>query len=122
MNWQGWNWSARQREVKTGKKLTRRRFIARRGSLLTGLAITAIVIAGIAIFDRPPPGPDLSELGPEAIVLAYYQAIDKLDMETMEACQTGKASKAGKDDRSLVTNLTVVMKMPRTPHRMKLSI
>ncbi|MDX9957105.1 MAG: hypothetical protein RBT68_01565 [Spirochaetia bacterium] len=94
--------------IKVARKLARRRFIARRGSLLAGLAITAVVIVAIAIFDRPPPGPDLSELGPEAVVQAYYEAIDNLDLPLLEASVQGKA---GKDDKSLLTNLTVVMKM-----------
>lgn len=95
-------------ETKVAKKLAFKRFITKRGSLITGLAITAVVIAAIAIFDRPPPGPDLSESGPEALVRAYYEAIDIMDLATMDACLEGKA---GKDDKSLVTNLTVVMKM-----------
>jgi hypothetical protein len=98
-------------EIRTGKKLARKRFLAKRGGLLVGLAITAVVIAGIAIFDRPPPGPDLSELEPEALVHAYYEALEALDLAIMEACLEGKASQPVKDDRSLVTNLTVVMKM-----------
>jgi hypothetical protein len=105
-------------EIRTGKKLARKRFLAKRGSLLTGLAITAVIIAGIAIFDRPAPGPDLSELEPEALVQAYYGALDALDLAMMEACLDGKASQPVKDDRSLVTNLTVVMKMRQaySPH------
>ena len=106
-------------ETRVGKRLARRHFIAKRGGLLTGLAITAVVIAAIAIFDRPPPGPDLSELGPEAVVQAYYEAIDGLDLATLEACLEGKA---GKDDKSLVTNLTVVTKMRQAYTRDELFI
>jgi hypothetical protein len=95
-------------ETRVARKLAFRHFMIKRGGLLTGLAIAVIVIAGIAIFDRPPPGPDLSGLGPEAIVQAYYEGIDALDLALLEACLEGKA---GKDDKSLVTNLTVVMKM-----------
>lgn len=95
-------------ETKVGKRLSRKRFITKRGGFLAALAITAVVIASIAIFDRPPPGPDLSELGPEALVQAYYEAIDTLDLASLEACLEGKV---GKEDRSLVTNLSVVLKM-----------
>ena len=95
-------------ETKVARKLAFKRFVTKRSGLLTSLAIAVVVIATIAIFDRPAPGPDLSELDPEALVRAYYMAIDSLDLATLDACLEGKA---GKDDKSLVTNLTVVMKM-----------
>jgi hypothetical protein len=95
-------------ETRANKKIARRRFVARRGSLLTALGITAVAIVALAVFDRPPPGPDLSALGPEAIVQTYYEAISSLDLALLEACLDGKT---GRDDKSLLTNLTVVMKM-----------
>jgi hypothetical protein len=95
-------------ETRVARKLALRHFMMKRGGLLSGLAIAMIVIAAIAILDRPPPGPDLSEFAPEAIVQSYYEAIDTLDLALLEACLEGKA---GREDKSLVTNLTVVMKM-----------
>ena len=83
-------------ETRVARRLAFKRFMTKRGGLLSGLAIALVIIAGIAIFDRPPPGPDLSALGPEALVEAYYSAISTLDLATLDACLEGKA---GKDDR-----------------------
>ncbi|HAE21759.1 MAG TPA: hypothetical protein DCG47_05475 [Spirochaetaceae bacterium] len=90
------------------KKEARTRFMKRRGGLLTGLALALGAALAIGLLSRSSPGPDYSGLDAPELILAYYGALDSLDMMGLEACVTGSA---GKDDRNFVGNLTVIRKM-----------
>jgi hypothetical protein len=90
------------------KKEARTRFMKRRGGLISGIAIGMAALLAIGLLSRASPGPDYSRLDAPDLALAYYSALDRLDMMGLEACVTGSA---GKDDRNFVGNLTVISKM-----------
>jgi hypothetical protein len=94
--------------VSINKKEARTRFMKRRGGLISGIAIGMAALLAIGLLSRTSPGPDYSRLDAPDLALAYYSALDGLDMMGLEACVTGSA---GKDDRNFVGNLTVISKM-----------
>jgi hypothetical protein len=90
------------------RKDARARFMKRRGGLLSGIAIGMAALLALGLLSRSAPGPDYSLLDAPDLVLAYYGALDGLDMMGLEACVTGSA---GKDDRNFVASLSVIGKM-----------
>jgi hypothetical protein len=94
----------REKAVRTGRFLRRNRaaILAFAGALVIAALVTGSLIQ--ARLDRP------STLGmdPAAVVESYYNAINALDHEMLEACVTGGA---GKDDIGMVTNLYVVSRI-----------
>ena len=74
-------------------------FLRRRGGLLI---VAAVVIVIVALFvgelaQAQRDKPDFSALTPRELVARYYQAIDRIDLDSLEACGEKKAIK-GDDD------------------------
>jgi hypothetical protein len=94
----------REKAVKTSRFLRRNRTAV---LAVAGAFIIAALVAGSLIqtqLDRP----STRGMDPAAVVESYYNAINVLDHEMLEACVTGGA---GKDDINMVTNLYVISRV-----------
>ena len=94
----------REKAVKTSRFLRRNRTAI---LAVAGALVIAALAAGSLIrtqLDRP----STRGMDPAAVVESYYNAINALDHEMLEACVTGGA---GKDDINMVTSLYVVSKV-----------
>jgi hypothetical protein len=87
-----------------------RRFLIRNTALVSGLLITALVLfLGVRSFIKTQEErPTTLGMAPLEVAEAYYEALGKLDHETMSACVTGKA---GKGDIEMAINLFVISRV-----------
>ena len=101
--------SARAQALEAQDRARRRRadFLRKRGGVLIAAAVVLAValVIGLDIARAQRDRPDFSALSPPELVHRYYQAIDGLDLEALEACGDKKAIKA---DDDMVISLVVV--------------
>lgn len=82
-------------------------FLRRRGGILIAAAVAIVIAAFIfgEIARAQSEKPNYSALTPRELVARYYQAIDKIDLDSLEACGEKKAFKA---DDDMILNLVVI--------------
>jgi hypothetical protein len=84
-------------------------FFRKKGGILIAAAVAAVALAliggDIARADRDKP--NFSILAPRELARRYYQAVDALDIESLEACGDKKVIKI---DEDYMTNLFVITK------------
>jgi hypothetical protein len=111
---------SRRRAAALAKASSRRRradFLRRRGSLLVAaaVAILALVLVAGDMLRAERDKPDYSGLAPSALVQRYYASIDRLDLDSLEACGDSKAIRG---DQDMLMNL-VVLTRTRTAYEGK---
>ena len=96
-------------EARANARRRRADFLRKRGGIIVASAVV-LAVAGLVAADMIRAyrdKPDLSMLSPRELAQKYYQAIDGIDMDTLEACGDGKATKR---DQDYMVNLVVVTK------------
>jgi hypothetical protein len=96
-------------EAETAKVLKRDAFFLKRGGLIIGAAVVLLVV-GFAVSDiarAQRDKPNFSGLPPLEVVRHYYEAMDGIDLDSLEACGERGAIKA---DMDVLTNLVVLTK------------
>jgi hypothetical protein len=96
---------------RTGTVKTRR-FIRRNTAIIGGIAAGALILGLVAwsLVSSWSERPTTQGMSPREVVESYYQAMDTLDHEMMEACVL-KNNETGKADISMIVNLTVITKV-----------
>jgi len=104
-------------EARTAAQRRRADFLRRRGGILIAVAAALVVLAFVAadMIRAQKDKPDFSQLSPRELVQRYYQAIDGLDLESLEACGSAKALK---NDQNYLLNLVVITRT-RTAYERK---
>jgi hypothetical protein len=99
-------------EKKRSSAVKTRRFIKRNMTAIGGIAAAVLVlglITGSLISDQGK-RPTTKGLSPREVAKTYYYAMETLDHIMMEACIL-KKNKIGKDDITMVSNLTVLTRV-----------
>ncbi len=104
-------------EARAAARWKRADFLRRRGGILIAIAAALVVLAFVAadMIRAQKDRPDYSLLSPRELVQRYYQAIDGLDLESLEACGSAKALK---NDQNYLLNLVVITRT-RTAYERK---
>jgi hypothetical protein len=89
-----------------------RRFIKRNIAIIGGAAVGVLILGLVigSLISGWSKRPTTKGMSPREVAESYYQAMDALDHEVMEACVL-KDNETGKADISMVVNLTVLTKV-----------